>query len=226
MKPNIETRLAQSVRSAVDHGEGLMSLVLPGDSDDQPWQEELLQHALCLSGLQYLLRRDRTPHLQLQQSLRGLPGVRGIGLQRAVRSAAGAARSRICRWLLVPSAPGRKKPPAPAKACKRRLRHFSNRPKPIATHRCPLSLKKTTALLHGDDRKFIGVLMQLEKEYATTKSRLRLTELRPLSIRRRLSGLRWFAGAPRSHERTAGRQSRSTRSPPCPLPNCRAGSNN
>ena len=82
IREGVEPRLAESIRLAVRHGEGLVLAsceVRKRTAAGPAVARRAFQHALFLPRLQDQLRRDRAADLQLQQPLRRLPGVRGLG---------------------------------------------------------------------------------------------------------------------------------------------------
>ena len=114
VREGVDARLAESIDLAVAHGEGavLVSYLEPGDGRRRAAAGRLaraaLQHALRLPELQDQLRGAGAAHVQLQQPLRRLPGVRRAWARGSqFDPGAGAARRRACRWPTGRSRPGR-----------------------------------------------------------------------------------------------------------------------
>ena len=95
IREGVEPRLAESIRLAVRHGEGLVlaSCEVRSGAGRAAVARRAFQHALLLPQLQDQLRRDRAADLQLQQPLRRLPGVRGPRCPRGLRPGPGDPRS-------------------------------------------------------------------------------------------------------------------------------------
>ena len=115
-----------------------------------------LQHALRLPELQDQLRGAGAADVQLQQPLRRLPDVRGLGLARGVRSGAGAARRDACRWPPGRSRRGKGQRPPAMRKHQAQLRAFlpsGRRPLEHAAGEAS-SRKLREQLLHGDGKDF------------------------------------------------------------------------
>ena len=100
VREGVRSRLAESINLAVRHGDGLVLASHEEKTDGGPavWHDELFSTLYacpdCKIGYEELEPRT----LQFQQPLRRLPGVRGLGRPRGLRSGAGPARRRNSRW--------------------------------------------------------------------------------------------------------------------------------
>ena len=169
-------RLAESINLAVRHGDGL---VLASCEETQAAASGVgtiaVQHAVRLPELQDQLRGAGAADVQLQQSLRRLPDLRGAG-RRAWRS--------IPTWSLpdAGAVAGRRGDRAVER--RRRRRRCGSIAELLAAVADPTagirwntpldeaaSPRPCEQLLHGDGKQFPGVLALLEKEYATTDQR-------------------------------------------------------
>ncbi len=177
IKPNIETRLAQSVRLAVEHGDGLMTLCYLDESTGATaWQEELhsTRYACPECNISYEEIEPRT--FSFNSPYGACPVCEGLGYNDQFDTelllpdeSLSLNQGAIAAW--------KKKPPVPAKAAKEiesfLQLHRAGLDTPL--DKLPNDVKRQ--LLHGDEKEFLGIALMLEKELATSKSQARMTEL-------------------------------------------------
>jgi excinuclease ABC subunit A len=183
VREGVRSRLAESIRLAVKHGEGLVLAVYekkPGGSKST-WRESLFstRYACPNCRISYEELEPRT--FSFNSPYGACPTCEGLGV-----------RVQFDPELVVPDrglslaggaiAPWKGAPPGVIRKHKSRLRDFVSAAgfgwdTPLG------SLKRGTfqALLHGDGKRFPGVLALLEREHATSTSE---------STRRRLGAFR------------------------------------
>ncbi|MBP88200.1 MAG: ABC-ATPase UvrA [Planctomycetaceae bacterium] len=179
MKPGIDARLAESIRLAVRLGDGLMSICyhLDGTAADD-WRDELYStiYACPTCNVSYEEIEPRT--FSFNSPYGACPDCDGLGV-----------REEFDPELVLPNLEGslaagavlpwKGQTPAATKKVRTELDRFLTAHK--ATWDTPLSdlpEETITALLHGRKKpKFLGVLLMLEKEFATATRKKRQDQL-------------------------------------------------
>jgi excinuclease ABC subunit A len=176
IKPKIETRLAQSVRLAVEHGEGLISICfLDESSGATEWSEELhsTRYACPECNISYEEIEPRT--FSFNSPYGACPVCEGLGYNEQFDieflipdPTLSFQQGAIAAW--------KKKQPT-AKTLEQ-ITSF------LAAHQIGLDTpfekmpdQVRQQFLYGDEEQFLGVLLFLEKELATSKSQARINEL-------------------------------------------------
>ncbi len=189
IRDNIETRLAESAKVAVEHGEGLMSICFLDDSEPPPddydeeqsgpwepgWRDELFstKYACPSCNISYEELEPRT--FSFNSPYGACPVCQGLGKceefdpslvipDRDLSVADGA----IVPW---------KSSAISEKQRSSLVLFLESHQRTLESPLGELSAVAWEQLLHGDDKDFLGVLLLLEKELATTTSRKRQTEL-------------------------------------------------
>ncbi len=171
VRDGVRPRLAESINLAVRHGDGL---VLASYEEQSPkgstWHDELFstQYACPNCKISYEELEPRT--FSFNSPYGACPECEGLG-----------ARVAFDPELVMPEAslslsggaiaPWKGAPPAALRKIKGQLREFMSKARfrwdtPLAK----LKPKTRRQLLHGDGKRFAGVLAMLEKEYVTTAS--------------------------------------------------------
>ncbi len=185
IRPGIDSRLADSIRLAVQHGDGLMVICYhdePAGDDAQAkesgtWRDEIFstRYACPNCDVSYEELEPRT--FSFNSPYGACPICGGLGSceefdpelvvpDRDLSLADGA----IAPWKVL----------TPATLRKHQDSAESYLAAAKATAQTPLSEipdHVLQELLYGDEKKFLGILMMLEKEFATTTHRARLAKL-------------------------------------------------
>ncbi len=190
LRENIESRLAESVRVALEHGDGLMTVCYqdenespPHDHDPQagpwipPWRDEIfsITYACARCAISYEEVEPRT--FSFNSPYGACPVCQGLGVheqfdpelvipdqQRPIGT------NCVVAWSNAPAALKKKHEAAVSAFVKQ---HRVKEGTPLAACSPELNDK----FLHGDEAAFPGVLLLLEKEFATAMSKKRLAEL-------------------------------------------------
>ena len=181
LRPEIETRLSDSVATAVDYGDGAMVICyqLPAttDGEEVPWQDEFFstRYACPDCNINYEEFEPRT--FSFNSPYGACPVCEGLGV-----------RDQFDPSLVIPKEEfsiddgaieaWKGASAKVAKSNQAALAQF------LETRKCessrPLSefsAADRRALIDGDDGDFPGILVLLEKEFATAKGRARLNQL-------------------------------------------------
>ncbi len=182
MREGIDARLSESVRLAVEHGDGLMSICYSDDDTESPdqspeWKDKLFstRYACPTCNISYEELEPRT--FSFNNPYGACPVCQGLGKCEEFSSDLVIPdRSRsldddgIEPWKKAPVAAIRLANDAVDPFLKQ---HGIDRTTPLDQ----LDNNTWEQLLKGDRDDFPGILILLEKEYATTTSRKRIAEL-------------------------------------------------
>ena len=183
IRPGVRARVGESIRLAIHHGEGLVvaCYLTPeqeaSSSEPIPWTNELFstEYACAHCNLSYEELEPRT--FSFNSPYGACPVCEGLGvieefdpdlvIPTAERSINGGA---IEPWKALT-----------AKSFAKNIKQLDSF---VAAHRIDLdeplenwSPKQRQVLIAGDQKKFPGLLMLLEKEYSTTTNKKRLAQL-------------------------------------------------
>jgi excinuclease ABC subunit A len=185
IRPGIDSRLADSVRLAVQYGNGLMVICYHDELDNNgnqskengTWRDEIFstRYACPNCDVSYEELEPRT--FSFNSPYGACPVCGGLGVceefdpelvvpDRALSLADGV----ISAWKVLTPATRREHQDAVED-------HLAALEANARTPLSEISDGVFRELLYGDEKKFLGILMMLEKEFATTTRRTRLAQL-------------------------------------------------
>ncbi len=183
IRPGVRSRVGESVQLAIEHGGGLVQLCYltpeaeAASKANSSWRDELFSttHACPKCSISYEEIQPRT--FSFNSPYGACPVCEGLGCLDQFDPelvlpdpALSLAEGAIAVWKNASPAALRKNQEA--------LKDFMTRHEfDWETPLSQLSQKVLDQLLLGDERKFVGILMLLEKEFATTTRKARLTQL-------------------------------------------------
>lgn len=179
MKPGIDARLAESIQLAVRLGDGLMSICYHlDDTEPDDWRDELYStiYACPACNISYEELEPRT--FSFNSPYGACPDCDGLGVREEFDPdmVLPVAETSLADGVVLP---WKGLTAAASKKIQGELDRFLTAHK--ATWETPLSEFSSDAihaLLHGQKKpKFVGVLLMLEKEYATTTRKKRQEQL-------------------------------------------------
>ncbi len=179
IKPGIDSRLAESVRLAVQQGDGVMVVCYFDDSDSQAggvWRDEIFstRYACPNCDVSYEELEPRT--FSFNSPYGACPVCSGLGHVEEfdpdllIPDRDQPLGTAIVAWKVLTPA-RRKKIQATVDA------FLQAQNVPIETLWSQAPKVTQTQLLYGDDKEYLGVVLMLEKELATSSSRSRIAQL-------------------------------------------------
>ena len=183
IREGIRSRIGDSVRLALQHGDGLVEVFYltpeaeAESKDNSSWRAQLFstQHACPQCDISYEEIQPRT--FSFNSPYGACPVCEGIGLLEQFDADAvipnlelSIAEHAVAAWKNATAAAGKKYAADTERFLKR---HKLALDQPL--DKWPE--KALTQFIHGNDKNFAGVLMSLEHEYSTTSSKKRKQEL-------------------------------------------------
>ena len=183
IRPGVRSRVADSVSLAVEQSGGLVSICYltpeaeSRSTDNSSWQTQLYSthHACSQCNINYEEIQPRT--FSFNSPYGACPVCEGMGVleqfdpELVVPSTEWSLLDgAVAAWKNASTSTMKKCQPVVTEYLKG---HGADWNTPL----CDLGAKTRDQLLHGDDKKFVGVLMLLEQEYSTTTSKTRLAQL-------------------------------------------------
>ena len=183
IRAGVRARVGESVRLAVNHGEGMVIVCYltpemePEGGGPAEWNNELFstQYACPDCNISYEELEPRT--FSFNSPYGACPVCEGLGAVEEFdpelvlpNPELSIEQDAIDPWKGIGAATQKKQ--------LKLLEPSSSRTAPACRHRSRTSSPRScTQLFHGDEHKFLGVVMLLEKEYSTTTRKNRLAAL-------------------------------------------------
>ena len=180
IKPGIDSRLAESVRLAVQHGGGLMVICYFDEDEAQEdgiWRDEIFSTRYACPSCEVSFEELEPRTFSFNSPYGACPVCSGLGqieefdpellIPDPDKSITDGA---IAAWKVLTPASRKKQ-----LACVQQFLAAQKASVETPVSSLPPSLLH--ALLHGDENEFLGVALMLEKELATSTSRARVGQL-------------------------------------------------